>query len=130
MNNTRQSIEQSILEYIEYKERSMLFGKKRLDAEKEYNRMLTGYTGESKNYTLDQANKIYSCYLEMQHFGSEAEAAAERFQAAEEKLREIGQILFEASISADIPNPAETNEDGPGWRTVTVAYHNGQVSVR
>lgn len=46
------SVENIIKEYLEHKDRSIQFGKKRMDAEKEYNKLLTKYNGESKNYSL------------------------------------------------------------------------------
>ena len=122
------AIEHLIAEYIVNKENTFHFGRKKLDAEKEYNRLLTKYNGESKNYSLDQANKIYTSYLEMLAYTEQSKAAEEKFMEAEEKLRQVGQILFEASISAEIAIPANSVE-GPRTREVTVTYANGQVIV-
>ncbi|MEO8405155.1 MAG: hypothetical protein ABI480_11180 [Chitinophagaceae bacterium] len=121
-------IETMIKNYIEHKEKSMVYGKKRLDAEKEYNKLLTKYDGEAKHYSLEQANNIYKAYLEMIANGEESELAKSKFAEAEEKLREVGQILFEATINAEIAiNPI--NGDSPSTRPVTVKYYNGQVIV-
>jgi len=121
-------IESMIKDYIEHKERSMIYGKKRLDSEKEYNKLLTKYNGEAKHYSLEQADSIYKAYLEMIANGEESELAKARFAEAEEKLNKVGQILFEATINAEIMiNP--NNGEGPSVRPVTVKYYNGQVSV-
>ncbi len=123
------NIESIIKEYIEFKERSILYGRKKLDAEKEYNKLLTKYNGEAKNYSLQQANKIYTSYLEMLAYAEESKNAEARFLEAETKLREIGQILFEASISADIPVSDTKGDDFSATRAVTVTYNNGHVIV-
>jgi hypothetical protein len=129
MNNSPvPSVENIIREYIENKERSFVYGKKKIDAEKEYNRLLTKYNGESKTYSLEQANKIYKAYHDMITFGEEAVAAQSRFLESEEKLREIGRILFEASITADIPI-TPLNGDAPAIREITITYNNGAVIV-
>lgn len=97
------SVENIIKEYLEHKESSIRFGKKRMDAEKEYNKLLTKYNGESKNYSLQQADSIYKAYMDMISFGQESEKAEKIFLEAEHKLREVGEILFEATITAEIP---------------------------
>ena len=129
MNTTCGSpIESLIKNYIEQKEKSFHYGKKRIDAEKEYNRLLTKYSGEAKNYSLDHADKIYTAYLEMTANTEEAKKAQTNFAEAEQKLNEIGEILFEATINAEI---AMTPVNGglPAIRPVTVSYNNGQVIV-
>lgn len=121
-------LEAMIRDYIEHRERSMVYGKKRLDSEKEYNKLLTKYTGEAKHYSLEQANSIYKAYLEMVAYGEETALAQSKFAEAEEKLREVGQILFEATINAEISvNPV--SGDSPATRPVTIRYNNGQVVV-
>jgi hypothetical protein len=122
------SVENLIKEYIEYKEKSSLYGRKRLDSEKEYNKLLTRYNGEAKHYSLDQADKIYRAYLEMVAHGEESSLAQARFTEAEEKLREIGRILFEATITAEIDMGPGSGES-PVTRRVRIDYHNGQVVV-
>lgn len=126
--NSVTEIEAMIKDYIEHREKSIVYGKKRLDSEKEYNKLLTKYNGEAKHYSLEQANSIYKAYLEMIAHGEETALAQSKFAEAEEKLREVGQILFEATISAEIAvNPV--NGDNPATRPVTVRYTNGQVVV-
>jgi hypothetical protein len=122
------TIETIIKEYLEHKERSFVYGKKRVDAEKEYNKLLTKYNGESKTYSLEQANRIYKAYHDMIAYGDEATIAHARFMEAEERLREAGHILFEASITAEIPI-TPVNGEAPGIREVTVAFDNGSVIV-
>ena len=122
------TIETIIKNYLEHKERSFVYGKKSVDAEKEYNRLLTKYNGESKTYSLEQANRIYKAYHDMIGYTEEARVAKERFIEAEEQLREAGRILFDASITAEIPI-TPVNGEAPGIREVTVAFDNGSVIV-
>lgn len=121
-------VETIIRNYIEQKERSYTYGKKRMDAEKEYNRLLTKYNGESKTYSLEQANRIYKAYQDMIAFGEESSVAQARFIEAEENLRELGRILFQATITAEIPT-TPVNGETPGIREVTISYDNGAVIV-
>ncbi len=121
-------IENIIKDYIEYKERSIRCAKKRNDLEKEYNKQLTMYHEEAKNYSLEQADKIYAVYQEMIVCAEEAKSAAANFNEAEEKLKELGAILFEATINAEISMPALNGEAGIK-RRVRVAYYSGQVVV-
>jgi hypothetical protein len=122
------TIEQLIRDYIEQKEKSMYYGKKRLDAEKEYNKLLTHYDGEAKHYTLEQADKIYKAWLEMIANGEESSQAKARFDEVAEKLREVGQILFESTINARI-TMKPINGEAAATRDVRVTYVNGQVVV-
>ncbi|MEO5564091.1 MAG: hypothetical protein ABIR18_11665 [Chitinophagaceae bacterium] len=128
MANHSNSIESIIKDYLEHKEKSAVHGKKRLDAEKEYNKLLTKYNGEAKHYSLDQADSIYKAYLEMIANGEKSSLAQAKFTEAEEKLREVGKILFEATISAEIVL-GPTNGEMPSTRSVRVDYHNGNVVV-
>jgi hypothetical protein len=128
MNHSTPDIEQILKDYLLYKEKSIVFGKKRLDAEKEYNREPTQYNGEAKHYSLEQANKIYKAYHEMIANGEESAQAQSHLNEMEEKLREIGQILFEATITAEITMGA-TNGEIPAKRSVRVTYNNGQPVV-
>ncbi len=122
-------IEPIIREYIECRERSLYFGKMKIDAEKEYNKLLIRYNGEEKHYSLDHANQIYKAYCDMISYGDESAVAHERFMASEEKLREIGRILFEATITAEIAMAPPLNGEQQGTRTVRVSWNNGQVMV-
>jgi hypothetical protein len=121
-------VETIIRNYIEQKEKSYSYGKKRMDAEKEYNRLLTKYNGESKTYSLEQANRIYKAYQDMIAFGEESGIAQSKFMEAEENLRELGRILFQATITAEIPT-TPVNGEAPGIREVTISYDNGAVIV-
>lgn len=121
-------VENIIRNYIEQKEKSFTYGKKRMDAEKEYNRLLTKYNGESKTYSLEQANRIYKAYQDMIVFGEESTVAQSKFLEAEESLRELGRILFQATITAEIPT-TPVNGEAPGIREVTISYDNGAVIV-
>ena len=129
MNTTNPGIETIIRDYIEQKERSNFFGKKKLDAEKEYNKLLTAYDAGEKQYSLEHANKIYRAYHEMLHYGEESAIAQHRFAESEERLKEIGRILFEATITADIPMTPAINGNGAAMRNVRIAYNNGHVIV-
>jgi hypothetical protein len=122
------AIENIIKNYIEYKEQSIRSTKKRNDLEKEYNKQLTMYHEEAKNYSLEQADKIYAVYQEMIVCAEEAKIAAASFKEAEEKIKELGAILFEATINAEISMPALNGEVGVK-RPVRVAYYSGQVVV-
>ena len=122
-------IETVIRDYIDNRERFLFYGKKKIDAEKEYNRLLTKYNGEEKLYTLDHANSIYRAYCDMIAYGEQAAQAQTNFMLSEEKLKEIGQILFEATITADIAMTPSINGNSPVSRMVRVVYNNGQVMV-
>lgn len=122
------SIEKIIKDYIEHKEKSILGSRKRNDMEKEYNKLLTLYGGETKNFNLEQADHIYNAYLEMIVAGEEAKTAQERFDEAEKKIKELGPILFEATINAEICM-TPVNGDLPVKKPVRVAWYDGQVIV-
>ena len=126
--NPNSEVGKTIRDYIELREMSRLYDKKRKDLEKEYNKLLTNYNGESKNYNLDQADKIYTTYCEMISYGEKSKTASESFNEAELKLKEIGQILYEATIHAEISMPA-INGTEAHTRAVMVTYNNGEVVV-
>jgi hypothetical protein len=128
MTTPSSTIEVFIKDYIERKERSHLSGKRRTDLEKEYNKLLTLYGGESKHYNLEQAGSIYKAHCEMTASAEEAQSAKARFDEAEQKLMELGAILFEGTIEAEIAvTPA--NGEAVKMKMVRVAYYNGQVIV-
>jgi hypothetical protein len=122
-------IEKTIKDYIELEEMSRLYAKKKNDLEKEYNKLLTNSNGEEKNYSLEQADKIYKTYCEMIACEEQSKIANDSFNEAENKLREIGRILYEATIHAEISLPA-INGGGPRTKAVMVSYNNGQVYIR
>lgn len=128
MTNNASGIETIIRNYIESKDRSHLLVKRKNDLEKEYNKLLTIHSGEEKNYTLEHADKIYDAYREMIVCSEEAGIAAARFTDAEEKLNELGAILFEATINAEISMPEKDGEPVTK-KPVRVSWYNGQAIV-
>ena len=48
--NSHPQIENIIRAYLDTRERFIYFGKKKLDAEKEYNKLLSKYDGGEKRY--------------------------------------------------------------------------------
>jgi hypothetical protein len=122
-------IEKTIKDYIELQEMSRSYAKRRNDLEKEYNKLLTDHNGEAKNYNLEQADKIYNVYGEMIACEEQSKIASDSFCEAENKLKEIGRILYDATIHAEISLPA-INGTGPRTRSVMVSYNNGQVFIR
>ena len=127
--DSNSEIEKTIKDYIELQEISRLYGKKRNDLEKEYNKLLTVHNGEGKNYSLEQADKIYKVYCEMITCEEQLKIASDSFNEAEDKLKEIGRVLFEATIHAEISLPA-INGTGLHIKSVMVTYNNGEVNIR
>ena len=122
------SIEAIIREYIESKETSYAAGKKRIDAEKEYNKLLTICGGEEKRFSLAEADKIYKAYHEILINEEQSKLAESRFEDSYEKLKELGRVLFHASITADITIPP-VNGGFPTTKQVTVTFPHGEVLV-
>ena len=127
--NNNSGIEKTIRDYIELQEISRHYAKKRNDLEKEYNKLLTNFSGEEKNYNLEQADKIYSTYFEMIACEEQSRISTESFTEAEGKLKDIGRILYEATIHAEISLPA-INGTPARIKSVMVSYNNGQVFIR
>ena len=125
--NTSASVETIIKEYIEQREKSQFYGKKKLDSEKEYNKLLAKFNGQENNYSLDQANTIYQAYQDMIINGEQSTIAQARFVEAEEKLIEVGRILFEATIDAEIEVSSMRGE--ATRQAIRVDYRNGSVIV-
>ena len=121
-------VEKIISDYLEQKQRSHYYHKKKNDAEKEYNKLLVSFGGEAKNFSLDEANKIYHAFREIQLNEEHLKNAEEKFNAADEKLKELGHILFHATITADIVIPP-VNGEGLISKQVTVSFPNGQALV-
>lgn len=129
MISTNQSEVAGIIsDYLENKHQFLSYHKKRTDAEKEYNKLLVTSGGQDKNFTLDQAEKIYVVYREMLANEEHSKAAEQRFNESEQKLKQLGQILFYASITADIIVPS-VNGNGSGFKQVTVTFPNGEALV-
>ena len=117
-----------IQDYIEQKQKSHYYHKRKNDAEKEYNKLLVSCGGEEKNFSLDEANRIYHAFKEMQVNEEHLKNAEDKFNEADEKLKELGSILFHASITADIII-APINGEGIISKQVTVSFPNGQALV-
>jgi hypothetical protein len=128
-NHNNSEIEKIIKDYIELQEMSRHYSKKRSDLEKEYNKLLTNSNGEEKNYNLEQADKIYRTYCEMLACEEQSKVANDSFIEAEDKLKEIGRILYDATIHAEISLPA-INGTPARTKSVMVSYNNGQVYIR
>lgn len=128
MNPGGSEVEKIIQDYIEQKQKSHYYHKKKNDAEKEYNKLLVNCGGEYKNFSLDEANKIYRAFKEMQVNEEHLKIAEDRFNEADEKLKELGSILFHATITADILIPP-VNGEGVISKQVTVSFPNGQALV-
>ena len=126
--NTVSEVETIIRDYIEQKQKSGYYHKKKNDAEKEYNKLLVSFGGEAKNFSLDEANKIYHAFREMEINQELLKIAEDKFNAADEKLKELGHILFHATITADIMIPP-VNGEGVISKQVTVSFPNGQALV-
>ena len=123
------SIETLIKEYIAYREKSLHYSRKKTDSEKEYNKLLIISNGGTRHYNLNEADKIYRCYCDMLKYDEESKQAETKFLEAEEKLKDLGRILFDATINAEITMPV-LNGEIPELKTVTVTFNNGQVMVR
>lgn len=128
IGTTKSEVAIIISDYLESRQNYLSFHKKRNDAEKEYNKLLVTSGGQDKNFTLDQAEKIYAVYREMLTNDEYSKAAEEKFQESERKLKELGQILFYATITADIIVPS-VNGNGAGAKQVTVTFPNGEALV-
>jgi hypothetical protein len=122
------AVEKLIIDYVEQQQRSLYHHKKKTDAEKEYNKLLTISGGEEKNFSLDEADKIYKAYQKILINEEQSKLAEEKFSDSYEKLRELGRVLFYASITADIIVPP-VNGGLPIQKKVTVTFPNGEVFI-
>lgn len=127
--NSVSEVERIIQDYMEQQQKSHYYHKKKNDAEKEYNKLLVSGGGEEKNFSLEEANKIYHAFKEMQSNEEHLKNAEDKFNEADEKLKELGTILFHASITADIKIPP-INGEGIITKQVTVTFPGGQVLVK
>ena len=128
IRNAISEVEKIIQDYIEQKQKSHYYHKRKNDAEKEYNKLLVSCGGEEKNFSLEEADKIYRAFKEMQVNEEHLKNAEDKFNEADEKLKELGSILFQASITADIKIPP-INGEGVVSKQVTVSFPNGQALV-
>ena len=126
--NAVSEVEKIIQDYIEHKQKSHYYHKRKNDAEKEYNKLLVSCGGEEKNFSLEEADKIYRAFKEMQVNEEHLKNAEDKFNEADENLKELGSILFQASITADIKIPP-INGEGVVSKQVTVSFPNGQALV-
>src|SRR6188768_3679123 len=126
--NSVSEVEKIIQDYIEQKQKSLQYHKRKNDAEKEYNKLLVSYGGEEKNFSLEEANNIYRAFKEMKVNEDLLRNAENKFNEADEKLKELGSILFHASITANIIIPP-INGEGVVSKQVTVSFPNGQALV-
>lgn len=127
--NTVSEIEKIIQNYIEHQRKSNYYHKKKSEAEKEYNKLLVSLGGETKCFSLEEANKIYKAFKEIQINEEYWKEAENKFIEADEKMKELGNILFHASITADITIPPINGEQVIS-KQVTVTFPNGQVFVK
>lgn len=121
-------VEKIITDYIEQQRKSQYYHRKKNDAEKEYNKLLVNFGGEAKNFSLEEANKIYQAFREIQINEEQLKSAEDKFNAADEKLKELGHILFHATITATVMIPPVNGEDVIS-KQITVSFPNGQAFV-
>lgn len=126
--NTGSEVEKIIRDYIEQQRKSQYYHRKKNDAEKEYNKLLVNFGGEAKNFSLEEANKIYQAFREIQINEEQLKSAEDKFNAADEKLKELGHILFHATITANIMIPPVNGEEVVS-KQITVSFPNGQALV-
>ena len=126
--NTGSDVEKIIMDYIEQQRKSQYYHRKKNDAEKEYNKLLVNFGGETKNFSLEEANKIYQAFREIQINEEQLKSAEDKFNDADEKLKELGHILFHATITANIMMPPVNGEDVVS-KQITVSFPNGQAFV-
>ncbi len=128
MANRDSNVEKLIVDFLEQKQKSLYHHKKKANAEKEYNKLLTISGGEEKSFSLDEADKIYKAYQNMLINEEESKLAEDKFNESYEKLKTLGQVLFHGSITADVIIPP-VNGGGPIAKQVTVTFPNGEVCV-
>ena len=126
--HTGSEVEKIIRDYIEHQRKSQYYHRKKNDAEKEYNKLLVNFGGEAKNFSLEEANKIYQAFREIQINEEQLKSAEDKFNDADEKLKELGHILFHATITANIMIPPVNGEEVVS-KQITVSFPNGQALV-
>jgi len=129
ITNSSLEIEKIIQDYIEQQRKSNYYHRKKTDAEKEYNKLLVSSGGETKNFSLEEANKIYKAFKEIEVNEEYFKEAENKFNVADEKMKELGHILFHATISAEITIPP-INGEQVITKQVTISFPNGQVVVK
>jgi len=121
-------VEKLIVDYIGQQQKSLYHHKKKTDAEKEYNKLLTISGGEEKRFSLDEADKIYKAYQEILVNEEQYKLEETKCEESYAKLKELGRVLFYASITADITIPP-VNGGLPTIKQVRVTFPNGEVLV-
>ena len=128
ISNPASEVEKLIVDYIGQQQKHLYHHKKKNDAEKEYNKLLTICGGEEKRFSIDEADKIYRAYQEILLNEEQSKLAESRFEESYQKLKELGRVLFHASITADITIPP-VNGGVSITKQVTVTFPNGEVLV-
>ena len=128
ISNPASEVEKLIVDYIEQQQKHLYHHKKKNDAEKEYNKLLTISGGEEKRFSLDEANKVYQAYQEILVNEEQSKLAESRFEESYEKLKDLGRVLFHASITAEITIPP-VNGGVAITKQVIVNFPNGEVLV-
>ena len=128
MTNRDSNVEKLIVDFLEQKQKSLYHHKKKTDAEKEYNKLLAISGGEEKQFSLDEADKIYKAYQEILINEEQWKLAEDKFNESYEKLKTLGQVLFQGTITADVIIPP-VNGGGPIAKKVTVTFPHGEVCV-
>ena len=128
ISNHASEVEKLIVDYIGQQQKHLYHHKKKTDAEKEYNKLLTICGGQEKRFSIDEADKIYRAYQEILLNEEQSKLAESRFEESYAKLKELGRVLFHATITADITIPP-VNGGAPATKQVTVTFPNGEVLV-
>ena len=121
-------IEKIIIDYLEQRQKHLYHHNKRTDAEKEYNKLLAISGGQEKQFSLEQADKIYKAYQDILLNEEQSKLAEAEFNETYAKLKELGRILSHASITADLITISNGNGTSAPKR-VTVTFPNGEVLV-
>ena len=122
-------IESIIIDYIELRQKHLYHYNKKTDAEKEYNKLLTIFGGQEKQFSLEQAGKIYKAYQDILINEEQSKFAESKFNETYAKLKELGRILSHASITGDIITVSDNNNGTSVSKRVTVTFPNGEVLV-
>jgi len=121
-------IEKIIIDYIEQRQKHLYHHNKKTDAEKEYNKLLAISGGQEKQFSLEQADKIYKAYQDILINEEQSKSAEAKFNETYAKLKELGRILSHASITGEIITISDNNGTSVSKR-VTVTFPNGEVLV-
>ena len=81
-----------------------------------------------KDFSLNEAEKIYKAYQEILINEEQYKLAETKYEESYAKLKDLGSVLFHASITADITIPP-VNGGLPTTKQVIVTFPNGEVLV-